>query len=116
MSGAPGWVRSDLYDIDAKMDKLTAEELNKLDKTEKRHERNKMLQGLLVERFNLQSHWETRDQTIYALVIANKGPKMNQPKTDKPTRLAMGTGEFIGDSVTMGGLANALAEEVQRTV
>jgi uncharacterized protein (TIGR03435 family) len=116
ISAFPGWVGSDLYDIDAKMDKSSADELEKLDKDEKRHQRNKMLRELLVDRFKLRLHWETKEQGIYALVVANKGPKMHEAQLDRSSRLVMGTGDFAGDAVTMGRLAKALAEEVQRPV
>jgi uncharacterized protein (TIGR03435 family) len=35
-----------------------------------------MLQGLLIERFHLSTHWETRTQAAYRLVVLPGGPRM----------------------------------------
>lgn len=52
-----------------------------------------MLRNLLVERFHLATHWETRTMAMYHLVVLPKGPKMktaeqgyavpNSPTLDK---------------------------------
>ncbi|MGB6687167.1 MAG: M56 and DUF3738 domain-containing protein [Terracidiphilus sp.] len=76
--GAPGWVKSDRYDIEAK---VAPEDAPKLDKL-KRDERMAMLQPLLVDRFNLKFHHETRELPIYALVVAKGGPKLKESAPD----------------------------------
>ena len=35
-----------------------------------------MLQRLLIERFHLATHWETRTEPVYRLVVLPGGPKM----------------------------------------
>ncbi len=41
-----------------------------------------MLQTLLAERFNLVIHRETRDQPVYALMVAKGGPKLKDAEPD----------------------------------
>ena len=43
-----------------------------------------MLQTLLAERFKLVVHRETKDQSVYALVVAKGGPKLKQSEPDPP--------------------------------
>jgi uncharacterized protein (TIGR03435 family) len=43
-----------------------------------------MLQALLAERFKLVIHRETRDQSVYALVVAKGGPKLKESEPDPP--------------------------------
>lgn len=43
-----------------------------------------MLQTLLAERFGLMVHRETKDQSIYALVVAKGGPKLKESEPDAP--------------------------------
>ena len=75
--GGPKWMDSERYDILA---------LTPGDK--RRHgERMAMLRTLLVDRFQLAFHREPKEFSIYALEIANSGPKLNQSiaaPTDPP--------------------------------
>jgi bla regulator protein BlaR1 len=80
ISGGPSWLKSDHYDIEAKMDSATADALHKLSEDQARLERQRMLQALLADRFKLTIHRETRELPMYALVIAKNGPKLQEAK------------------------------------
>jgi len=80
ISGAPNWMNSERYDIDAKMDSSTADELRKLSEDDRREVRQRMLQALLADRFKLTIHRETKELPVYALVIAKNGPKLQEAK------------------------------------
>ncbi|MGP0071931.1 MAG: TIGR03435 family protein [Bryobacteraceae bacterium] len=43
-----------------------------------------MLQTLLAERFKLVIHRETKDQSVYALIVAKGGPKLKPSEPDPP--------------------------------
>jgi len=43
-----------------------------------------MLQAMLAERFKLVIHRETRDQPVYALIVAKGGPKLKDAEPDPP--------------------------------
>ena len=74
--GAPAWLASDRFDIVAKEPEgtFTAEQ------------RRLMLQALLIERFKLQAHLETRDFPIYNLVLLRPdgrlGPELKPTAVD----------------------------------
>jgi uncharacterized protein (TIGR03435 family) len=72
ISGGPGWIDSDRYDIAAKADD---------DSNSKLRER---VQALLEDRFKLAIRRETREVPIYALVIAKGGPKLLESDGDCP--------------------------------
>ena len=78
--GAPKWVSSDRYDIEAKMDSSQMERLKTLSPDESRLESKRMLQALLANRFQLVVHRETKELPGYALVIAKGGSKLHDAK------------------------------------
>jgi uncharacterized protein (TIGR03435 family) len=81
LSGAPGWLRSDKYDIEAKMDSAVADRIHKLEDSEQRLSiRQHMLQALLADRCKLVIHRESTEQPVYALVIAKGGSKLHEAK------------------------------------
>jgi uncharacterized protein (TIGR03435 family) len=47
-----------------------------------------MLQALLADRFKLVVHRETKDHSVYALVVAKGGPKMKEAEPDPPAASA----------------------------
>lgn len=79
--GSPGWVKSRKFDIQAKVDAADAPKLDHLNPDQRRS----MLVPLLVERFNLKYHHETRELPMYSLVIAKGGVKMKESKPDDPS-------------------------------
>lgn len=137
--GAPGWVKTNRYDVQAKVSPEDAPKLDKL----KFDERRSMLLPLLVERFNLKYHHETREMTSYALVIAKGGPKLKAseaqpaPPDAKPGEPAaspkaadpvpgkppqrrmlryMGRGHLEGEGSNTEMLARVLSQQLGRTV
>lgn len=72
--GGPGWLDTDMYDIEAKTgrpEKITDAQLPAL------------LQSLLADRFHLKVHWESREATVYALLIDKGGLKMKASSSDE---------------------------------
>lgn len=63
ISGGPSWMSKDRFDIEAKAERpRTIDELHV------------MLQHLLEERFHLKVQRTTREQSAWALVVAERGP------------------------------------------
>jgi uncharacterized protein (TIGR03435 family) len=65
ITGGPGWVDSDRFDIIAKVEGAPG-----------LPERRLMMQALLAERFNFSAHHETRDMAVYDLVLARPDGKL----------------------------------------
>jgi uncharacterized protein (TIGR03435 family) len=74
--GFPNGLNSERYDIEAKVDGSDVAKLHDLDP----HQRMRMLQPVLAERFQLKVHRETRELPVYELVLAKGGPKFHEAK------------------------------------
>lgn len=130
ISGAPDWLNSDRYDIEAKMDSSTADELHKLTENERRVERQRMLQALLADRFKLMVHREIKELPVYGLVAAKGGPKFHQAKPGDtyPNGMKlpdghggaglmfMGRGELTAQGLPLAPLVRELSLQLGRTV
>ena len=129
--GAPNWTTSDRFDIVAKAPDGTAPELYR-----------PMMRNLLVDRFKLKAHMETRDMPIYALVLARAdgklGPSLKSAKTDceaiargrrggpppappqpgEPIECGfmIGNGNMNAGGMGMADLARSLSQSVNRFV
>jgi uncharacterized protein (TIGR03435 family) len=70
ISGGPGWIDSEHYDIEAKATdpNLTIDQMRP------------MLQALLEERFQLKIHTEKKDVPVYALLSGKNGVKLPAAK------------------------------------
>jgi bla regulator protein BlaR1 len=64
--GGPGWIRSELYDINAKAEGSPNEGMMQ----------GPMLQALLEDRFQLKIHRETREVPVYALTVVQGGSRL----------------------------------------
>ena len=63
----PAWLDSERFDIVAKVPRGATKDDVKV-----------MLQNLLKERFQLAVHREKKEMSVYSLVVAKNGPKMNE--------------------------------------
>lgn len=128
--GAPGWLNSDHYDVEAKMDNETADAVHKMSEEDAHAARRQMLQALLADRMKLVVHRETREQPIYELVVAKGGLKIQEAKPGDtypngikgPDGVAhggmmrMGRGEVTGQGLPVSSLARLLTMQLGRTV
>ena len=65
ITGGPGWLDSDEYEIDARAEASSTRAQLRL-----------MLRTLLAERFLLALHRETKELNVYALIAGRNGPKL----------------------------------------
>jgi uncharacterized protein (TIGR03435 family) len=127
--GAPDWVTNTFYDIKARSDEATDDRLAKLTNNEVRLEKRNAIRVLLAERFGLKTHLETRDSSIYNLVVAKGGVKMQAvppppageaPATPPPADVqAHGSQhglEFDGSNAPVRAIAGALNSMVEAPV
>jgi bla regulator protein blaR1 len=73
------------------------------------------LKNLLAERFQLAIHRETKEQQVYALVVAKGGPKLQESK-DGQGRMRMGRALLSGQGVELGMLTFTLSDQLGRLV
>lgn len=107
--GAPNWVNTDLFDVEAKVSSEDAPKLNSLTIEQRRF----MLQSLLAERFNLKYHHETKELPVYTLVVAKDGPKLKEAVTQGAEMRrgirGNGRGDFEGMNANMNVLCHVLS-------
>jgi uncharacterized protein (TIGR03435 family) len=102
VSGGPGWIRTDRWDVAAKANvagDLTEAQLQP------------RLQRLLAERFKLKLHRSSKEMPGYALEIAKGGPKL-QPSAEhdpRPDTFRMTATGMSGQGIPMEDLARFVA-------
>jgi uncharacterized protein (TIGR03435 family) len=119
ISGEPSWVDSARFDV-----ATTSEANPRYDVLQPTLET--MFQGVLVDRFKLISHRETKELPVYSLVVAKNGPKVHPvdeegpevPPADNPCRFLRPTkfGQVTGKKAPMFILALLLSSMTGRTV
>jgi uncharacterized protein (TIGR03435 family) len=127
--GAPDWVANTFYDISARSDEAADARLAKLTDNEVRLEKRNAIRVLLAERLGLKMHLETRNSSLYNLVVAKGGVKMqavprppdgDAPATPPPADVqAHGSRhglEFVGSNASMRAIAGALSSMVEAPV
>jgi uncharacterized protein (TIGR03435 family) len=110
ISGGPGWVNSDRYDIEAKTDGNTAP----------KQMAEPMLQALLQDRFKLKVHRETKELPVYELTVAKNGLKIQPAKEgscsdlDPSKQVATGRrgSDFCGYVGMRGGSLEATKQSI----
>jgi uncharacterized protein (TIGR03435 family) len=81
--GAPDWASTTFYDIKARSDDAADARLAKLTTNEVRLEKRNAIRVLLADRLGLKTHLETRNTTVYYLLVAKGGAKL-QPVPPPP--------------------------------
>jgi uncharacterized protein (TIGR03435 family) len=112
-SGGPSWLSSERFDIQAKMDAATTGALTKLSQAQRVLAQQQMLQALLADRFQLTAHRETKEGTIYTLVIAKGGPKLQEAKLGDPgadNMTSKASGDLTAQAVPIARLVRNLTQ------
>jgi uncharacterized protein (TIGR03435 family) len=135
VTGGPAWLDSDLFDIEARSGEDLSGDRDRVLTFGGPAPRKMMLmlQTLLAERFNLKIHRETRQDNVYALVVAKDVPKLQPPKDTKLSYVGTSRGKVTlsadgrpdfsaatvivtGHNASMGQLAVYLAGVMRRPV
>jgi uncharacterized protein (TIGR03435 family) len=124
--GAPSWLASEQYDIEAKVSSSDTDALHNLNPDQRRL----MLQPLLADRFQLKVHTEARDLPALVLVVAKGGPKLHEAKPGDtypnglkgfdgeggPGMMLMKPGQLTAQGVDLSFVAKQLSQQLERTV
>jgi uncharacterized protein (TIGR03435 family) len=105
ITGAPDWLDTSRYDIEAKADRsYSIDDLHV------------MFQNLLADRFNLKFHKETREGPVYALMVDKSGSKMKINESAQDFKIPMLPGPdnvFVGTRVPMQYFCWFLGQQLQ---
>jgi uncharacterized protein (TIGR03435 family) len=105
ISGGPNWIDSERFDV-------LAQAPNNSDP----RDLNPMLQALLEDRFKLGFHRETRETTIYALVLAKNGRKIQKSAPNAQYSMRMGPGGMSATKMSIHNFADTLSGYTRRGV
>ena len=100
----PSWLDQAHYDITAKIPENASP-----------REIPAMLQNVLVDRFSLQFHWDTRAEAGYALVVGKNGPKLKRADHTFSSSLTP-SGHIQLADITMQGLAESLSADLGQPI
>ena len=117
--GAPSWLDSTTFDINAKAEPSTEAQMHTLPSEQGRLWKQQMVQALLADRFQLKTHQETRQLPVYALVVANPktGPKFKPSQANGTTIDTFRSRIHVqGSDHTVALLARELAQSLGRIV
>jgi uncharacterized protein (TIGR03435 family) len=128
--GAPGWAKTQLFDIHAKVDSEDVPKLKELSKAETMMVsvqqivsrtptfRMVMLQRLLADRFQLKVHYEKREMPLYEMTVAKGGIRMKvaHPADPEHGSMSMQNGKLVGENVPMAFIPVMFALELERPV
>jgi len=107
ISGGPGWIESEGFDILAKAPEGSAGGAA---------DARLRLQALLAERFNLTIRRSAKEMGVYALVIAKSGPKLKEFTGGEGHGITADLGALTGEGADMPLLASVLSRRVGRPV
>jgi uncharacterized protein (TIGR03435 family) len=112
ISGIPDSMAGLCFDVTSKMLDADPEALKKMRDKDKMQ----LLFPVLLQRFHLKAHTETRTLPIYELQIASGGSKLKQVTGDGDGTVNMNGREMILKNMDAGRLAGFLSDVVQRKV
>ena len=127
IQGGPSWFSSEEFDIQAKAGSAANQELRGLGPDQGAAVKHRMIQALLADRFKLALHRETKALPGYALVIGQKGPKLQEvkPGEAKPSgtqgpgegpSIRLAPGQLSGQRMPTAELAELLSDRLDCVV
>jgi uncharacterized protein (TIGR03435 family) len=107
ISGGPDWIRTGRWDVLAKAEGFQGRI--------PRDQENLMVQSMMADRFQLKVHDETKEESVYALVVDKNGSKMT-PHTGDERQFRTRYGSLNVKKGGMGSLADWLSRGLGRVV
>ena len=111
ITGAPAWIDSERFDIQAKYDKDPG-----LSGKDDRLQTQLRLRALLESRFEFKLHREIKEWQAYVLVTGKKGPKLTPTTKTEGSSMRTSNGHMECGGVTMESLARSMGFRLGRPV
>jgi bla regulator protein BlaR1 len=86
----PDWINSTNYAIQGKPPDSIRDAMQTMTNADRMKEDDLMMQSLLADRFQLKAHFETREMSVYELVLAKGGSKLTEDSDATKRRVAVG--------------------------
>jgi bla regulator protein BlaR1 len=123
VSGGPGWMGTERFDLTATADRVAAagpDDFAKMTDAQRktvREQTNERLRALLADRFKLIVHKEIKEQPIYVLVVSKSGAKLQEIK-EAQAKMGMTTnrGRMQAYGVPLEMLAQSLSGTLGRPI
>lgn len=106
ITGGPSWLESERYDVTGQPVGQGQPTLTQM---------RAMIRQLITDRFKLAFHREQRELSVYAITVANGGPKMTKNDSNPnglPNLIFRGLGVLPVTNATIGDLAGVLQSAV----
>lgn len=103
ISGLPEWVKTDRYDVSARVDEDTIEAWKTLSPEEIWKQQQILLQAMLADRCQLKMRHEVKVLPVYDLVIARGGLKMKEAAPDEKALTYFKSYAMYNDAGQSGG-------------
>jgi uncharacterized protein (TIGR03435 family) len=106
ITGGPAWMDTEKYDVTGQPQGQGVPNLTQL---------RAMVRQLLADRFKLVFHRDTKELSVYAIVVGNGGPKLTKNDTNPnglPSLLFKGLGVLPAMNATMADLAGVMQTAV----
>jgi uncharacterized protein (TIGR03435 family) len=101
----PGWMNDVWFDIAAKAGTPAKEAELRL-----------MLQTLLVDRFKLATHRQTKELSALVLTVGKNGHKLKPVETEEAPNFSTGKLTLTGQAATLGHLTEFLSREIRTPI
>ncbi len=105
LSGGPAWFETEKFDVTGEPDQPGRPSLKQA---------KIMLQKLLVDRFKLTFHYDKKELSVYAIVVAKSGPKLTKSENpgNDPGLGFIGLGNLPARNATMTEFAQVMQTAV----
>jgi bla regulator protein BlaR1 len=112
ITGGPGWVETERFDVSAKTDNAdnSGSEQTRVERWRER------MRALLADRFKLTLRKESSERPVFALVESKGGHKLGPATDERGNGIGRNRGLITGEKVPMAMLAKLLASVVSRPV
>ena len=123
ISGGPGWIGADKYDINAKAENASTaapadpRQLSEEQRKTVQEQTRLRLKALLADRFQIKLHWDAKEESGYALLLGKGELKLRAAAPEaKPSMGMSGKGHLTWTSSTLADVASSLTQFIGRPV